>query len=58
MDGIIETSSNVSTPFQTWNEFILVNKNDNKTALKLQTTLDALDYSDSEVSSPQDNECS
>ena len=56
MDGIIETSSNVSTPFQTSNENISVKKNE-KNALKLQTNLDALDSYDSEVSSLSENEC-
>ena len=37
-DGIIETSSNVSNPFQTSNEDILVNENENKTVFKLQIT--------------------
>ena len=56
-DGIIETSSNVSTPFQTSNEIISFNKNEYKTALKLQTNLDALDSSDREVSSTLDDKC-
>ena len=63
-DGIIETSSNVSTPFQTSNENISVNENENKTAFKLQTTerstssneMEALGSSDSKLSSQLDNE--
>ena len=56
-DGIIETSSNVLTPFRNSNENISVNENENKTALKLQTNLDALDSYDSEVSSTSDDKC-
>ena len=56
-DVIIETSSNVSTPFKPSNEIISVNENDCETALKLRTNEIGLDSSDSEVSSTLDNEC-
>ena len=56
-DVIIETCSNVSTLFQTSYEIISVNENEYKTVLKLQTNLDALDSSDSEVSSTLDDKC-
>ena len=54
-DVMIETCSNVSTLFKTSNEITSVNENDYKTALKLKTNLDALDSSDSEVSSTLDD---
>ena len=56
-DVIIETCSNISTPFKTSNEITSVNENDYKTALKLQNNVDALDSSDSEVSSMSDDKC-
>ena len=54
---IIETSSNVSTPFKPSNEITSVNENDCETALKLRTNEVGSDSSDSEVSSTLDNEC-
>ena len=56
-DVIIDTISNVSTPFKTSNEITSVNENDCETALKLRTNVVGLDSFDSEVSSTLDNEC-